>query len=104
MSTGARLGGPAPDYAERAALAACVWGNISKLAPAYVPEMIATLAIASCTAGNRWQFIPGSTSRALRTTGTELCGILTDRLTARLTKTIYEYEGTAALTVRACAL
>ena len=90
MSTGARLGGPAPDYAERAALAGRVWGNTRDLDPAYVPDAIATFAIGSCTAGDRWQFIPGYSFRALRTTGRELCQVLTERQTARLTKTIYE--------------
>ena len=89
MSTGARLGGPAPNYAD-AALAARVWGTISDLDPAYVPDAIATLAIESCTAGGRWQFIPVSSFLALRTTGRGLCQVLTDRLTARLTETIYE--------------
>ena len=90
MSTGARLGGPAPDYAERAALAGRVWGNTRDLDPAYVPDAIATLAIESCTAGGRWQFILVSSFLALRTTGRGLCQVLTDRLTARLTETIYE--------------
>ena len=85
MSTGARLGGPAPDYAERAALAGRAWGNTRDLDPAYVPDAIATLAIESCTAGGRV-----SSFLALRTTGRGLCQVLTDRLTARLTETIYE--------------
>ena len=90
MSTGARLGGPALDYAARAALAGRVWGNTRDLDPAYVPDAIATLAIESCAAGGRWQFIPVSSSLDLRTTGRGLCQVLTDRLTARLTETIYE--------------